>query len=584
MTPSQLLTFRGNGNVRVDLDRLIESRFLVQTNSGGGKSWAIRYMCEQTHGRVQQIIIDREGEFATLREKYDYLLVGREGDVAADIRSAKLLARKLLELGLSAVVDLSEMSLSQQRDYVRVFIEAINHLPRAFWKDCLIIIDEAHLFAPESGKGSSAALEAISMLLSTGRKRGFCGVLATQRLAKLNKDVSAECLNKLIGRTSEEDLKRAADELALNKDSAKALRSLEPGTFWAYGPAIAAEPVFVHTGTVATHPPKRGASREAAPATPDAVKKVLAELADLPKKAADEEHTLDELNREVASLRRQLTIAQKSGVERVVEKKVVDHAATQAAVDKAVNAALWAERKKIVTDLRHVHSGLSKYLTPFLSFPSAIGKLAELANSIADRNATQPVASAAARTQTRTTTGDQRVASTGGGITRRPAPEPRQSSSNGDLGKGEKIVLAAIAQYPEGAARDQLSVLTGYKRSSRDTYIQRLASAGYVEADGSLIVATDAGIDALGSDYTPLPTGDELLEFWFARLPEGERKILDALCEAYPDAVGRNQLDDVTGYKRSSRDTYIQRLRSRRLVEDAGRGEVRASGTLFSDV
>jgi hypothetical protein len=32
----------------------------------------------------------------------------------------------------------------------------------------------------------------------------------------------------------------------------------------------------------------------------------------------------------------------------------------------------------------------------------------------------------------------------------------------------------AVAQYPEGVTREQLSVLTGYKRSSRDTYVQRL--------------------------------------------------------------------------------------------------------------
>jgi hypothetical protein len=33
----------------VDLDRLIESRLLVQANSGGGKSTLIRYLLEQTH-------------------------------------------------------------------------------------------------------------------------------------------------------------------------------------------------------------------------------------------------------------------------------------------------------------------------------------------------------------------------------------------------------------------------------------------------------------------------------------------------------------------------------------------------------
>lgn len=149
------------------------------------------------------------------------------------------------------------------------------------------------------------------------------------------------------------------------------------------------------------------------------------------------------------------------------------------------------------------------------------------------------------------------------------------------LGKGERTILSAVAQYPAGAARDQLSVLTGYKRSSRDTYLQRLSSAGYVESAGGLIRATDAGIDALGSDYEPLPQGQELQDYWRARLPEGERRVLDVLVAAYPDAVRREQIDEKTGYRRSSRDTYLQRLRSRRLVENVGPAEVRASDDLF---
>src|SRR5882724_11389224 len=245
MNATPILGF-GNGDaVRMDLKRLLESRLLIQANSGGGKSHAIRYVLEQTHGAVQQIVLDREGEFATLRGKFPYLLVGREGDVAADLRTAKLLARKLLELELSAVIDLSEMTLSQQREYVAAFVGAINHLPRPLWKDCLIVIDEAHLFAPEASKGASTATEAIAMLLSTGRKRGYCAVLATQRLAKLSKDVTAECLNKLIGRTSQDDVNRAAEELGQGKQAGRELRALSPGQFWAYGPAIATEPVLV---------------------------------------------------------------------------------------------------------------------------------------------------------------------------------------------------------------------------------------------------------------------------------------------------------------------------------------------------
>lgn len=43
----------------------MDTRLLVQANSGGGKSWALWRFLEQTHGQVQHHVIDPEGEFAT---------------------------------------------------------------------------------------------------------------------------------------------------------------------------------------------------------------------------------------------------------------------------------------------------------------------------------------------------------------------------------------------------------------------------------------------------------------------------------------------------------------------------------------
>ncbi len=73
-----------NKSVRIDLPTLLDTKLLVQANSGGGKSWLLRRLLEQSHSKVQQIVIDLEGEFATLREKYDYVLAGKEGDTPAD--------------------------------------------------------------------------------------------------------------------------------------------------------------------------------------------------------------------------------------------------------------------------------------------------------------------------------------------------------------------------------------------------------------------------------------------------------------------------------------------------------------------
>ena len=93
----------GGKGVGFDLDTLLVTRLLIQANSGAGKSWLLRKLIEQLYGHVQVIVIDPEGEFATLREKYDFVLVGAGGETPADVRSAGLLAEKLLELRASAV-------------------------------------------------------------------------------------------------------------------------------------------------------------------------------------------------------------------------------------------------------------------------------------------------------------------------------------------------------------------------------------------------------------------------------------------------------------------------------------------------
>lgn len=280
----------------LDLSTLIDTRLLIQANSGGGKSWLIRRLLEQSHGKVQQIVIDLEGEFSTLREKFDYILAGKNGDTPAEPRSASLLARRLLELNVSAIIDLYELPQQERKRFVKLFLEALINAPKHLWHPVLIVIDEAHVFAPE--KGQSEAMGAVIDLATRGRKRGYCAVLATQRLSKLHKDAAAECNNKLIGRTGLDiDRKRAAEELGFtSKEAALALRQLEPGEFFAFGPVISPEVTKVQIGSVTTSHPKAGDRIVTEPTQPTAkIKAILSKLADLPAEAAAEAKSMEDL-------------------------------------------------------------------------------------------------------------------------------------------------------------------------------------------------------------------------------------------------------------------------------------------------
>src|SRR5436305_3548501 len=167
-----------NDTVTLDLTTLIETRLIVQANSGGGKTWAIRRLLEQSHGLVQHIVIDVEGSLRTLREHYEYLLLGSETDeVDYPIMPVNIaeIVTLLLSMRTSVILDLYEFLPSVRQKLVRLFLEALINAPKHLWHDCLVVIDEAHIFCPE--RGSPEAKQAVEALCSRVRARGFCAIL-----------------------------------------------------------------------------------------------------------------------------------------------------------------------------------------------------------------------------------------------------------------------------------------------------------------------------------------------------------------------------------------------------------------------
>ena len=124
----------------------------------------------------------------------------------------------------------------------------------------LVVVDEAQLFAPAvagevSDEARKASLGAMTNLMCRGRKRGLAGVIATQRLAKLAKNVAAEASNFLMGRTFLDiDMARAADLLGMERRQAEAFRDLERGQFMALGPALSRRPLGLRIGPTETKP------------------------------------------------------------------------------------------------------------------------------------------------------------------------------------------------------------------------------------------------------------------------------------------------------------------------------------------
>jgi len=247
-------TLSNGTSAMIDLEELLATRLLVQGNSGSGKSHLLRRLLEQSAPWVQQVVIDPEGDFISLADRFGHIVV--DGDRSdADLHR---IAGRIRQHRTSAVLNLESCDADAQMRGAAAFLNGLFDAERDLWYPVLVVVDEAQLFAPAaagdvSEEARKATLGAMANLMSRGRKRGLAGVIATQRLAKLAKNVAAEASNFLMGRTFLDiDMARAADLLGLERRQAEMFRDLGRGQFVALGPALSRRPLEVKIGSVET--------------------------------------------------------------------------------------------------------------------------------------------------------------------------------------------------------------------------------------------------------------------------------------------------------------------------------------------
>lgn len=558
----------GSKNAKLEIDALLRTRLLVQANSGKGKSWLLRRLAEQLFGKVQVIIIDPEGEFASLREKFGYVLVGRGGETPADPRSAALVAHKLLELRASAVCDLYEMKPASRHEWVQKFLDAMIDAPKNLWHPCIVMVDEAHVYCPEKGAGESVASDAVIGMATRGRKRGFCLVAATQRLGKFRKDAAAEMLNVMIGGTFIDiDRKRAADALGVyGADQHKffdEIKLMERGNFFALGPAISDERILVRVGPVETSHPEAGSAKHAAepPPAPEHIAKLLPKLADLPKAAEEKAKTEAELRTEIRSLKAQLR-AQPSG--KPVEVKVADTRAIERAVKEtaakfAPIVRAFESQSKSLRDMAQRMAALAgvKITLPTIEIPRR------------EIQAKEP--------QRQTVLSD-----------RPPRVEHSQSNGNSELTGPERKVLRALAELvaigKTSAPKNMVGGWSGYSPTSGGfaNLLGGLRTKGMLDYPGpGLIRLTDEGASSVGQFHAP--DRDEVLERIKEICSGPEWKLLSAILETGEQGLTKDALGETTGYSPTSGGfaNLLGRMRSKGLIEYPQPGHVCAAEWLF---
>ncbi len=544
----------GNKDCLISLNKLITTRLLIQANSGSGKSWLLRKLLEQAHDKVQQIVIDLEGEFSTLREKYDYLLIGKEGEIPANIKTASLLARKLLEMNISAIIDLSDLKAAERITFVKRFSDSLINAPKSLWHPCWIVVDEAHKFAPEKGKVEST--NSIIDLATLGRKRGICLICATQRLSKLHKDVAAECNNKIIGRTGLDiDRKRVSDELGFTKkEQSIALRNLKAGEFLGFGPAISSEIIKINVSGVETTHPEAGKIITKPIKTPENIKKVLKELIDLPKEAEEELKTKEDMKKKITELKREIRVLEHS--KPVDSNKLIE-------LKKQLELKFDRERRELKGFVTTLEIKNKKHLEIF----NKIMKLADTSREgLPEPVEIKPEFKIKEYSTHKPTVQVDSV-----------EPKPLKSGAM-------RMLNWLAGAYPNKLTKRRLAILSGFTLSGGTfgSYLSALRKNGWMKGFNNLVI-TEEGLEN-AKEPVEMPSSNELIKMWSDKFKSGIGKLLRITCERYPNSITKEDLSLESGFTLSGGTfgSYLSVLKRKSLIK-VENNYITASSELFGD-
>lgn len=550
-------------NHLVDVPELIKSKLLITGGSGSGKSRALRALCEQLAGELQQIVFDFEGDLVTLTEVHDYLVAGDGGHVPAHPAQAAVLAQRVMAIGASIICTLSELTIPDRQDFVAAFLGAMMALPREQWRPCLVAIDEVQLVCPERSEGDPVSADAVVDMAARGRKRGYCLVVTSQRIAKVRKDLVAECHNRLIGFISlPADMVRAAGELGLEARDRGALKRLPRGHFYGIGPAIARETMVVRNADVRTKEPDSGAQRTAvAPASVQALLEQLGELPPIASSAATPAASAAAAPNMAAENHAECEL----GLE--VLKRDHEHQLLQ------VHAAILCAEVQLQKARKLVALGVP--------LQEAEAKPREAIEDLSEDGAR-------AELQVSDDSGD--IEPNHRTISRAIAAAEFGPSAPPELTGIGKTPLSMVACLVQLAAigvatptREVLGAWVGLRQSGTfRNYLSEIRQAGLITTSGAGVTLTETGRKIGARASAPFASRVQLQQHWLSKLGKTPRAMLDYLLRSYPNPVSRELLGDVVGISHTSGTfrNYLSELRAPGLIVTTG-ASVQASSMLF---
>jgi len=552
--------------MRVFPSNALEQHIAILGKTGSGKTYAAKGLVEgilSDQGRV--CVIDPTGAWHGLRssasgKKAGFAVVifgGLHADLPLGAAHGEAIAEIIGTASTPAIIDTSQMRVGERTRFFADFADALIRKNRG---PLHLVIDEAHLFAPQgkvNDPQSGAMLHAANNLVSLGRSRGLRIILITQRPAKLHKDsltqVETLVALRLIApqdrKAVEEWIKDNADEVK-GREIISSLATLKTGQGWVWAPelGILNRLAFPKIATFDSSRAPDGGAGDGPVFAPIDKNAIAARLETVAKDALANDPA--RLKAKIAELERAKAAPVAIDPAAVTAAEQRGYHAGWNAGTKAMAAAWQPQMDAVITAAR----GLTTMPMPSPDTP-------------------RPAPSAPPQKPS---------------YAKPATPKGNGGDPDRPLGAERKPLGVLAGVYPSGMTEAQWAVGAGLKRTGGTwaAYVSRLRAAGRIEECGDLFYATEQGIADLGGQITQLPPpGPELVAYWSQRI-SGVGPMLRTLADRYPEWVSRDELAGALNLAASGGtfNAYLSRLRSPGLIEDGADKQIRAAASLMEGI
>ena len=182
--------------VELPVIEVLTGRGFVTGKSGSGKSNTANVIAEELlKQNFPLMIIDTDGEYYGLKEKFELLHVGADEacDLQINAHHAPKLAELALEENVPIILDVSGyLDGDEANEIIAETVKRLFMKEKSLKKPFLLLVEEIHEYLPEKG-GTDECGQILIRVAKRGRKHGLgmCGM--SQRPANVKKDYITQC-------------------------------------------------------------------------------------------------------------------------------------------------------------------------------------------------------------------------------------------------------------------------------------------------------------------------------------------------------------------------------------------------------